>query len=167
MWIIFHLRIKCSIVICLFPKIKLCSPLSICLKRSGWPRIWWCGIGGFQEQVQCRFVGLVALYFFVFNYFPFLFFSSIGWLCGAGVFGLIRCQSPSPGLALPIFFNNNNNNEVIIVKGQLLQVQFFGWINISMNSVHSVSFWIWPFDELMLKWIQFTLYRFEYDRLMN
>ena len=26
-----------------------------------------------------------------------------------GVFGLIGCQSPSPGLALPIFFNNNNN----------------------------------------------------------
>ena len=56
------------------------------------------------------FVGLVAISFFVFNYFPFLFFSSIGWLCGAGVFRLIGCQSPSPGLALPIFFNNNNNN---------------------------------------------------------
>ena len=41
-------------------------------------RIRWCGIGGFQEQVQCLFVGLVAVYFFVFNYFPFLFFSSIG-----------------------------------------------------------------------------------------
>ena len=26
------------------------------------------------------------------------------------VFGLIGWQSPSPGLALPIFFNNNNNN---------------------------------------------------------
>ena len=40
--------------------------------------IRWCGIGGFQDQVGL-FVGLVALYFFVFNYFPFLFFSSIGW----------------------------------------------------------------------------------------
>ena len=38
-----------------------------------------CWIGGFQEQVQCIFVGLVVLSFFVFNYFPFLFFSSIGW----------------------------------------------------------------------------------------
>ena len=28
---------------------------------------------------------------------------------GAGVFGLIGCQSPSSGLALPIFFNNINN----------------------------------------------------------
>ena len=26
------------------------SPLSITLERSGWPRIRWCGIGGFQEQ---------------------------------------------------------------------------------------------------------------------
>ena len=37
------------------------------------------GFGGFQERVQCHFVGLVALSFFVFNYFPFLFFSYIGW----------------------------------------------------------------------------------------
>ena len=28
----------------------------------------------------------------------------------AGIFGLIGCKSPSPGLALPIFFNNKNNN---------------------------------------------------------
>ena len=33
--------------------------------------------------------------------------SSIGGYCGAGVFGLIGWQSPSPGLALPIFFNDN------------------------------------------------------------
>ena len=51
---------------------------SISLERSGWPRIRWCGIGGFQEQVQCLFVGLVALSFLIFNYFPFLFFSSVG-----------------------------------------------------------------------------------------
>ena len=30
----------------------------------------------------------------------------------AGVFGLIECQYPSPGLALPIFFNNNNNSAI-------------------------------------------------------
>ena len=36
-------------------------------------------IGGFQEQVQCLFAGLVALSFFVLNNFPFIFFSSIGW----------------------------------------------------------------------------------------
>ena len=50
------------------------SPLSISLERSGWPRIRWCGIGGFQEQDQGVFVGLVALSSLVFNYFPFLFF---------------------------------------------------------------------------------------------
>ena len=50
---------------------------------------------------------------FFFNYFPFIYFSSIGWQCGTGVFGLIGCQSPSPGLALPIFLNNDNNNNQI------------------------------------------------------
>ena len=42
--------------------------------------------------------------------FPFLFFLSIGWYCGAGVFRLIGCISLSLSLALPTFFNNNNNN---------------------------------------------------------
>ena len=41
-------------------------------------------------------------------FFLFLFFLSIGWYCGAGVFGLIGCTSPSLSLALPIFINNNN-----------------------------------------------------------
>ena len=41
-----------------------------------------------------------------------LFFVSycLGWYCGAVVFRLIWCQSLSPSLALPTFFNNNNNN---------------------------------------------------------
>ena len=46
---------------------------------------------------------------FCLQLFSLLFFSSIGWWCWAGVFGLIGCQFPCPGLALPIFFNNNNN----------------------------------------------------------
>ena len=37
---------------------------------------------------------------------PFLFFHSMGWYCGAGVFGLIGYQSLSP--------NNNNNNNLRI-----------------------------------------------------
>ena len=36
---------------------------------------------------------------FVFHHFLFLFFLSVGWCCGAGVFGQIRCKSLSPGLA--------------------------------------------------------------------
>ena len=36
---------------------------------------------------------------------------SIGWYCGAGVFGLIGCISVSPSLALLTFFNNNDNNK--------------------------------------------------------
>ena len=62
------------IVLCTAPLQNLAVPqdfnssLSISMERSGWPRIWWCGIGGFQEQVRCLFVGIVALSFFVFNY---------------------------------------------------------------------------------------------------
>ena len=37
------------------------------------------------------FIGLVARSLFVSWYFPFLFFHSMGWYCGAGVFRLIGC----------------------------------------------------------------------------
>ena len=67
--------------------------------------------GGFQEQGQRFFIVLsCSIPTIVFYFFPFLFFLSIGWYCGAGVFGLIRCTSLSLSLALPTFFNNNDNN---------------------------------------------------------
>ena len=47
--------------------------------------------GGFQEQGRCLFIGLAARSLFVSCCFPFLFFLSLGWCCGVGVFGLIRC----------------------------------------------------------------------------
>ena len=42
--------------------------------------------------------------------FSILFFLSIGWYCGAGVFFLKGCISLSLNQALPTSFNNNNNN---------------------------------------------------------
>ena len=51
-------------------------------------------------------------YYSLLLFFPFLFFLSICWYCGAGVFGLIWCMSLSLSLALPTFLNNNNNNSV-------------------------------------------------------
>ena len=36
--------------------------------------------------------------------------NSVALDCGAGVFGLIRCISLSPSLALPTSFNNNKKN---------------------------------------------------------
>ena len=50
---------------------------------------------------------------------PFVFFLSIGWYCGAGVFRLIGFRSLSPTHALPTSFNNNNynnNNNIILVN---------------------------------------------------
>ena len=85
-------------------------PVSISVERSWRPRIRWCGTGGFQEQDQCHFIGLAAHAILVSNWFPFFFFHSKGWCCGAGVFGLLGCWLLSPSLALPTFYNNNNNN---------------------------------------------------------
>ena len=45
--------------------------------------------GGFQEHCQSLFIGLAARSISVSCCFPFLFFHSMGWYCGAGVFGLI------------------------------------------------------------------------------
>ena len=53
---------------------------------------------------------LYPYYNLLYTLFPFLFFLSMGWYCGAGVFGLIGCIPLSLSLALPTFFNNNNNN---------------------------------------------------------
>ena len=43
--------------------------------------------------------------------FTFLFFLSIGWHCGVGIFGLIGCTSLSLSLALRTYFNNNYNKK--------------------------------------------------------
>ena len=57
---------------------------------------------------------LLIPYYSLLLFFPFLFFLSIGWYCGAEVIGLIRCISLSLSLTLPTFFNNNNNNKLKI-----------------------------------------------------
>ena len=67
------------------------STVSISVERSWWPRIRWCVTGGFQEQGQYLFIGLAARSLFVSYCFPFLFFHSMGWYCGAAFFGLIGC----------------------------------------------------------------------------
>ena len=59
----------------------------------------WCRIGGFQEQVQCIFVGLVASPFclHLFSFSLLFLYRLVVWGC---VFGLIGCQSPSRAPAL-------------------------------------------------------------------
>ena len=51
---------------------------------------------------------------FLFYCFHFLFFISIVWYCGAGVFGLIGCKLLSPSVALPTFINTNDNNNYFL-----------------------------------------------------
>ena len=71
------------------------------------------GLAGFKSRANVFFIGLsCSIPTIDFYYFSLLFFLSIGWYCGAGVFGLIWYISLFKflSLALPTFFNNNNNN---------------------------------------------------------
>ena len=87
------------------------------------------GVGptGFKSRAKAFLLTQTALSLLLSStVFLFLFFLSISWYCGAGVFGLISyiadrmyisdmpyqlgCPSLSLSLALPTSFNNNNNN---------------------------------------------------------
>ena len=69
------------------------------------------GLPGFKRRSNALLLAKAALSLPLSStIFPFLFFLSIGWYCGAVVFGLIGCRSLSLSLALPTSFNNNNNN---------------------------------------------------------
>ena len=59
---------------------------------------------------------LLYSYYSLLLFFPFSFFLSLSWYCGAGVFGLIRCISLSLSVALPTSFiiNNNKNNSLLM-----------------------------------------------------
>ena len=61
--------------------------------------------------------------FCLLQFFPILFFLSIGLYCGAGVFGVIRCKSFSRSLARPTSFNNNNT--ISVVKSKLSYVLYY------------------------------------------
>ena len=67
------------------------------------------GVAGFKSRVNASLLAQAALSLLVSSTL-FLFFLSIGWYCGVGVFGLIGCISLSPSLALLTFYNNNNDN---------------------------------------------------------
>ena len=73
------------------------------------------GLAGFKSRANSSLLAQAALsLLWSSTLFPFLFFLSIGWYCGAGVFGLIRCISLSLRIPLPTFFNNTNNNILTI-----------------------------------------------------
>ena len=66
------------------------SSISISVERSWWPRIRWCGTGGFQVHGQNLFI-LIAARFCVSYCLSFLWLHFFGWYCVAGVFGLTGC----------------------------------------------------------------------------
>ena len=68
------------------------------------------GLAGYKIGASAFELAYAASSIFVFYCFNYLFFLSIGWYCGAGVFRMIMCKSLSPSLALQIVNNNNYNN---------------------------------------------------------
>ena len=87
-----------------------CSPLNVPLKRSfltPYSMVWDCKVSR-AGQMLFYWSKLLYPYYSVLLFFPFIFFLSKGWYCGAGDFGLIGCISVSLSLALPSFSNNNN-----------------------------------------------------------
>ena len=63
------------------------------------------GLAGFKSRANASLLAQAALSLLSSStLFHFLFFLSIGWYCGAEVFGLIRCISLSLSLALPTSF---------------------------------------------------------------
>ena len=68
------------------------------------------GLAGFKSRANVVSIGLsCSIPTILFYSFSLSLFLSIGWYCGAGVFGLIGCISLSLSLALPTFLSNNNN----------------------------------------------------------
>ena len=50
------------------------------------------GLKGFKNRANAFLLALIVAHsLFVSSCFPFLFFRSMGWYCGTGVFGLIGC----------------------------------------------------------------------------
>ena len=95
-----------SIAGLLFPFHYLCGAILV----TPYSIVWEWRVSRVKQLGQCHFTGLAAHSIFVSSCFAFLFFHSMGRYCEVGVFGLIVCQSLSPGLAVPTFFNNNNND---------------------------------------------------------
>ena len=64
----------------------------------------------FPSQCPCGMI-LLTLYLMAWDLRVSRVFLTIGWYCGAGVFGLTVCRLLSHSLAPPTSFNKNNNNK--------------------------------------------------------
>ena len=71
------------------------------------------GLAGIKNRANAFLLPRLLDPFLSFNISLFLFFPSIVWYCGAGVFRLIGCKSLSPSRALATSFNDNNNSKYL------------------------------------------------------
>ena len=89
----------CSTAGLLFPSWCPSGTILLTLYSMVWD--WWVSRAG---PMLLYWPKLLFPYYSLLLFFPFLFAPSIGWYCGAGVFGLIGCTSLSLSLALLTFF---------------------------------------------------------------
>ena len=74
-------------------------------------------------------------------FFPFFFFLSIGWCCGAGVIGVIGCIPLFLSLALPTSFDINTNNTEIDMTAQPER---------KLMHLENLRIFFWPYLENIL-----------------
>ena len=77
------------------------------------------GLAGFNSRPNALY--WPKLLYPYYSLLPVLFFLSIGWYCGAGVFQMIGCISLTLSLALPTIFNYNNNNNNTYYQNRYLE----------------------------------------------
>ena len=90
-----------------------CSPTSVPLEWSCWPRVRWCGTGGFQEQGKSFIIGLscsiptIVFYYFSLSLLPVYRLVLWGWGLRTDMVYITLSQPCT--VALPASFNNKNN----------------------------------------------------------
>ena len=81
------------------------------------------GLAGFKSRPTLLYWPKLLYPYYSLPLFPVSLLLSIGWYCGAGVFGPIGCiLYITLNLALPTFYNNNNNNSVELLIHQHLTI---------------------------------------------
>ena len=131
----------------------LYSALSVHVERSCWQNIFRdAGLTGFKNRVNAFLLVKLLYPILTSTTFPFLFFLSKGWYCGAGVFRLIGSKSLTPSLALPTSLKKKKKKKIIIIIIIIIIItmitshsfHLFSWIHFNtffLNRIESLLRW--------------------------
>ena len=120
-----------------------CFPLSVPLERFCWPRIRWCGSGGFQEHGQCFFIGLnsfisaTVFYYFSLSLLPVYRLVLWGWGLWTD-----RMYTTLSQPCTAYLFNNNTNSRSTLLFALITIYQLFSRLKAARTYVaQHVSDW--------------------------